>query len=266
MRPTCQAHDPLGFIPFNFSLRMPLTSLIERFRRGTHGATSGARAPSPSDVDALRTRARRRLIGMIVLVGAAILGFPWLFETQPRPMSADVRILSAAQSGSGAVDVSPRAVTGRVAQVVKISPPASAADEFAEPPRQTKAETQPATPVAPAPKPVLKESPRPVEKAVEKAAAKPAERKKADPKLEVKAAKSDVRYVVQFGAFSDVRAAREVRQKAERMGLKTYAQQVDTAQGKRIRVRLGPFAEKVEAEKALATLRKGGLNGNILTL
>ena len=92
---------------------------------------------------------------------------------------------------------------------------------------------------------------------------KPVE-KKTESKPEAK--DKDTRYVVQFGAFADVNAAREARQKAERMGLKTYAQQVDTPQGKRIRVRLGPFSDKAEADKALATLRKGGLNGNILTL
>jgi len=72
--------------------------------------------------------------------------------------------------------------------------------------------------------------------------------------------------VVQFGAFADVNAARETRQKAERMGLKTYAQQVDTPQGKRIRVRLGPYADKAEADKAAASLRKAGLPGAVLTL
>lgn len=104
---------------------------------------------------------------------------------------------------------------------------------------------------------------KPQAKPAEKSADKAADKKPAA-KPDNKA--SDTRYVVQFGAFADVNAARETRQKAERMGLKTYAQQVDTPQGKRIRVRLGPFADKAEADKALATLRKGGLNGNVLTL
>jgi len=282
---------------------MPLSSLLERFRRGANGTTSGARAPSPSDVEALRTRARRRLIGMVVLVGAGVLGFPWLFETQPRPMSPDVRIVQSGPHVQSEVDASSRAASGRVApaprreaQVANITPPAGSTN--APPPtearQESRAESQseavrPAS--KPAAKPTLKPSPgeparqpekvaaKPVEKAPEKAPekggqkpqAKPAEKsadkatdKKPDPKSDNKA--SDTRYVVQFGAFADVNAARETRQKAERMGLKTYAQQVDTPQGKRIRVRLGPFADKAEADKALATLRKGGLNGNVLTL
>lgn len=282
---------------------MPLSSLLERFRRGANGTTPGARAPSPSDVEALRTRARRRLIGMVVLVGAGVLGFPWLFETQPRPMSPDVRIVQSGPHAQGEADALSRAASGRVspaprreAQVANITPPADATN--AQPPaearQESRAESQAeATPPAPkpAPKPSLKPSTgeparqpekvaaKPAEKAPEKAPekvaqkpqAKPAEKsadkatdKKPDPKPDNKA--SDTRYVVQFGAFADVNAARETRQKAERMGLKTYAQQVDTPQGKRIRVRLGPFADKAEADKALATLRKGGLNGNVLTL
>lgn len=282
---------------------MPLSSLLERFRRGANGTTSGARAPSPSDVEALRTRARRRLIGMVVLVGAGVLGFPWLFETQPRPMSPDVRIVQSGPHAQGEADASSRAASGRVspaprreAQVANITPPADAtnAPPPAEARQESRAESQAeATPPAPkpAPKPSLKPSTgeparqpekvaaKPAEKAPEKSPekvaqkpqAKPAEKsadkatdKKPDPKPDNKA--SDTRYVVQFGAFADVNAARETRQKAERMGLKTYAQQVDTPQGKRIRVRLGPFADKAEADKALATLRKGGLNGNVLTL
>lgn len=282
---------------------MPLSSLLERFRRGANGTTSGARAPSPSDVEALRTRARRRLIGMVVLVGAGVLGFPWLFETQPRPMSPDVRIVQSGPHAQGEADASSRAASGRVspaprreAQVANITPPADATN--APPPvearQESRAESQAeATPPAPkpAPKPSLKPptgeaarqpekvAAKPAEKAPEKSPekvaqkpqAKPAEKsadkatdKKPDPKPDNKA--SDTRYVVQFGAFADVNAARETRQKAERMGLKTYAQQVDTPQGKRIRVRLGPFADKADADKALATLRKGGLNGNVLTL
>lgn len=264
---------------------MPLSSLLERFRRGATGTTPGGRAPSPSDVEALRTRARRRLIGMVILVGAGVLGFPWLFETQPRPMSPDVRIVQAGQHGVGEGDASPRAATGRVApaarreaQVANIRPPVEAADP-ATPlqARETRAESKPEP--KPEPKPEAKPAPKtsssesarqpekPVAKSTEKSPEKAADKtadKKPDAKPDNKP--GDTRYVVQFGAFADVNAARETRQKAERMGLKTYAQQVDTPQGKRIRVRLGPFADKAEADKALATLRKGGLNGNVLTL
>ena len=39
-----------------------------------------------------RTRARQRLIGAAVLVVAGIIGFPLLFESQPRPIPVDLPI------------------------------------------------------------------------------------------------------------------------------------------------------------------------------
>jgi len=43
--------------------------------------------------------------------------------------------------------------------------------------------------------------------------------------------------------------------------LKSYTQKVATASGERIRVRIGPFANEAEAEKARAKLTKIGLTG-----
>jgi DedD protein len=74
------------------------------------------------------------------------------------------------------------------------------------------------------------------------------------------------RFIVQFGAFSDVTKSREVRQKVERAGLKTYAQIAKTADGDRIRVRVGPFATKAEAEKAASKIKALDLPASILAL
>jgi len=74
------------------------------------------------------------------------------------------------------------------------------------------------------------------------------------------------RFIVQFGAFSDVAKSREVRQKVERAGLKTYAQVAKTADGDRIRVRVGPFATKAEAEKAASKIKALDLPASILAL
>ena len=74
---------------------MPLPSFLQRLRgKAASGQPEAEQPPlSASDVEATRVRARRRLIGMVVLVGAGIIGFPWLFETQPRPMSQDVEMV-----------------------------------------------------------------------------------------------------------------------------------------------------------------------------
>ena len=74
------------------------------------------------------------------------------------------------------------------------------------------------------------------------------------------------RFVVQVGAFADKKSAQDARQRLERKGLKTYAQVAKTKEGERIRVRLGPFESKAEADKAAATAQAAGLAGKVLTL
>ncbi|MEN9436184.1 MAG: hypothetical protein RIR09_839, partial [Pseudomonadota bacterium] len=60
--------------------------------------------------------------------------------------------------------------------------------------------------------------------------------------------------------------AREVRLKLERAGLKTYTQVVTPKEGKRIRVRVGPFATKNDAEKAAEKIKKLDLPAGVLEL
>jgi DedD protein len=74
------------------------------------------------------------------------------------------------------------------------------------------------------------------------------------------------RFVVQVGAFADPASARGVRLKLEKLGLKTYAQTAETKDGKRIRVRLGPFVSRAEADKAAARARDAGVASVVLTL
>jgi DedD protein len=74
------------------------------------------------------------------------------------------------------------------------------------------------------------------------------------------------RFIVQVGAFADADKAREVRDKLERSGLKTYTQVVDTKDGKRTRVRVGPFGSRAEADKAAERVKGAGLAGAVLAL
>jgi DedD protein len=74
------------------------------------------------------------------------------------------------------------------------------------------------------------------------------------------------RFIVQFGSFAEEGKAREVRQKVEKAGLKTYAQVAETSEGKRHRVRVGPFPTRAEAEKAANKIKSLDLPASILTL
>ena len=250
---------------------------------------------SQADLEVARVRARRRLIGMAVLVGAGVVGFPWLFETQPRPMSSDIVMV---QQGASAPAVSAASqkpgVQAQVKSVTKPSPgPDEPKEEFIdEPPKGSPASTR-AVEHAGASKPAeakvaavkLAETksgdkkaataegkaPTQTASAVKQAAAtKPAVATAAQAKTATASDKAPsaaaVRYIVQIGAYSDATTAHEARMKAERAGLKTYTQVIGSDASKKIRVRLGPFEDKAAADKAMATLRKAGLTGGLLTL
>lgn len=61
-----------------------------KFRQAGDSPTPSTR-PAES-VETLRQRARNRLIGSVVLVLIGVVGFPMVFDTQPRPMPVDVQI------------------------------------------------------------------------------------------------------------------------------------------------------------------------------
>ena len=75
-----------------------------------------------------------------------------------------------------------------------------------------------------------------------------------------------LRFVVQVGAFAEAARAKDTRSKLESAGLKTYTQVVETKEGQRTRVRIGPFADKVEADKVVAKIKALGLNASVLSL
>jgi DedD protein len=74
------------------------------------------------------------------------------------------------------------------------------------------------------------------------------------------------RYVVQVGAFAEAQKAREARQTLEKAGFKTYTQIINNNDGKRTRVRVGPIANKAEADKAAEKIKSLGLAAAVLTL
>jgi len=63
-------------------------------------------------------------------------------------------------------------------------------------------------------------------------------------------AAAEFRFALQVGAFANEENARKAQAKLEAAGFKAYLEDLQTSQGKRIRVRVGPFATRAEAEKA----------------
>jgi len=79
--------------------------------------------------------------------------------------------------------------------------------------------------------------------------AKPDTAPKAKAAAKAEPAKTKV-WFVQAGAFAQESNAQNVRLKLEGAGLQTLAESSDTKAGKLIRVRVGPFTTKAEAENA----------------
>jgi len=73
---------------------MGLLSFFKRKTEASPIAAGGNRSNNdPADeVMRARIRARQRLIGAAVLVVVGIIGFPLVFETQPRPIPVDIPI------------------------------------------------------------------------------------------------------------------------------------------------------------------------------
>ena len=72
--------------------------------------------------------------------------------------------------------------------------------------------------------------------------------------------------MVQVGAFAEAQKAQEARQTLEKSGFKTYTQVINNADGKRVRVRVGPFATKAEADKSAEKIKSLNLPAAVLTL
>jgi DedD protein len=243
-----------------------------KFRKGGDPSPSSRRPPET--IEAMRRRARHRLIGAGVLVLIGVIGFPVLFDTQPRPIPVDIAIEIPDRNKVKplAAPAQPAAQSPAVSGRVTVAPAPPKAPEISA------AVPQPALPPA-AEAPALAKTeptsePRPEPKAEPRLAAQPAppndDGEKAKALLEGSpvqvAASSEGRFVVQVGAFADPAKARATRLKVERAGLKTYTNVAETKDGKRVRVRVGPFVTRAEADEAATKLKGLDLPAAILTL
>ena len=259
------------------------------FRRGNASATNAQGNAQPESMEVVRKRAKHRLIGSAVLVLAGVVGFPLLFDTQPRPIAVDIpieipgkntvkplvlpstsakpEVVAAAPASTATVatasSLTPKEeiITEKAAVSVTIPAVAPVLPAQAAPKKEAKPEVKPES--KPEPKPVPKPEPKPAAKADDGARAKALldGQTAATP-----AATGEERLVVQVGAFADADKAKEVRQKLEKAGLKTYTQVAETKDGKRIRVRVGPFGSKAEADRAASKIKTLDLPAAVLTL
>jgi DedD protein len=271
-----------------FKLRLP-------GRLGSNATSADALSNTPAEnVEVIRKRARHRLMGSVILVLGAVVGLPLLFDSQPRPVAIDTPIVipdrnqvaplvapsavvkPAAPSKEIVVDASDvqqvPGVKSTVANVAALDPHEEMVtkDTKTAVKQETKPETKPETKQEQKvePKVEAKAEAKPEAKVESKTDAKDGAKAKAllDGKDASKPADAASRSVVQVGAFADLAKAKEARAKLEHAGIKTYTQDVDTKDGKRTRVRVGPFATKEEAEKTAEKIRKLNLQATVLKL
>jgi len=265
--------------------------LLSIFKRSNDAGSAAVAAPDA--VAAARQRARQRLIGATVLLSIGVIGFPLLFETQPRPIAIDIPIEIARKDGLpplllpaagpaltpasaavlAAVGTAPEADRLPARTATRAAPPEiveRAGDGGRDPGLKAgdASAPQPAAATATATAASVAAAPKPQAAASKPAIARPAEDgARAQALLNGQAASaSPARVVVQVGAYSDADKLREARQKLERLGLKTYTQVVEVDGAKRTRVRVGPFETRADADEAAARIKATGLPVAILNL
>ena len=232
----------------------------------------------------LKKRARRRLVGAIFFVSVVAVVLPMVMDHEPRQTVQDVEIRIPGQ------DEKPFApkfaippvekTTPKPAEVPAVPPVAATAAAVAEPAAKPTARVvEVAKDPRPAEKPVEKPAEKPAakpEKAPEKPAAKVPEKTVEKPKAEdakraaailagqpaeAKSTAKNGEYLVLIGAFSNEANVKSLRAKLGEEGIKTFSEPLDTPQGKKTRVRAGPFASREAADKALEKMKRIGISG-----
>lgn len=228
-----------------------------------------------------KKRARRRLIGAVALVLAAVIGLPMILDSEPKPLADDIAIQipskdkpvsataarPAQESGNRQADSSlddkeeivEPATAGAKPEVKPDAKPTAAQPPAA--PAQPKARDADKPNAAAQPVAVAKSETRSADDADDAARAKALLEGKPDPKA---AEKGHGKFVIQVAALATKEKVDELQAKLKQAGIKSYTQKVATESGDRTRIRVGPFTSKEEAEKVRAKIVKLGLNGTVV--
>jgi DedD protein len=246
-----------------------------KFRKGSDD--KAAPPPKSESIEAMRQRAVHRLIGAAVLVLAGVIGFPMLFDSQPRPIAVDIPIEIPDKNKARAATTAPVAEAPAAPAVAKADDIITEMkDERPAPKSEEKVASAPVKSTDDAAKNIAKQEPKPAPKPDTKPDTKPPASASVDAKaldaakaqalLDGTAAPASSRFVVQVAAFADASRANEARSKLEQAGLKTYTQVVETKDGPRTRVRVGPFTDKAEADRVASKIKALALTATVLTL
>ena len=218
-----------------------------------------------------RIRARRRLIGAVMLLALVVVTVPFLFDKEPPPPTVTIPLRIPSQNS---VDVASIQVPGSSAAVTSAVVPSSE-DKAAKPAAPTDAGTaKPASSKQNPPAQASKKDEKTPQKAdkgqqkPEKSEAKKQDAKKDQPKAKSQetakpAAAAKGSYYVQVAAISNEARAKELLKKIQGAGIPGYVEPVAVKNGKIWRVRAGNFPTSKAAEDARARVGLLGLTGKV---
>jgi len=216
----------------------------------------------------LKKRARRRLVGAIVLVTAVAVVLPMILDSEPKPATQSINIQIPSPE-AGVLTAKPEPLkpaeksTAAATSAPVLAEPSMApkAEPKAEPKPEPKSEVKAEAAVVAKTEPKVETKPQPApvpEKPVTRA---PATKAETPVKTKVPATGG---FVIQVAALSDAARAKELQEKIAGSGLKAYTEIVQTANGPVTRVRVGPYASRDAAEKARPSLQRLQLDGKVV--
>ena len=214
----------------------------------------------------LKKRARRRLVGAIAFAGLAAVILPMVMDEEPKQQVQDVQIRIP---GRDQTPFSPKLAkpagpaTSEKSPVSESAPVAPARPEAGKAPAVSKAA-----------EPAIDKPAKAAEKAAEKPPETPAKTVVAETRDEPQraaailagktvapAAPASGQYLVLIGAFSNPANVRQLQTKIGELGIKVITEPLDSPEGRKTRVRAGPFASREAAEKALERMKRIGVSG-----
>lgn len=236
--------------------------------------------PESDDQLALKKRARRRLIGAIVFASFAAVVLPMVMDEEPPAATPSIELNIPAQE-KGFVPPATGAAKAPAGAAAEPTPVPAAEPKLAavEPKAEAVAPAAPPEPAAEAAKPAARAPAKAAEtkapeKPVAKRESKPAKAEPAKPAPEAKRAQAlldgkggepnataNGPHVVLIGAFANPGNVQTLQKKLGELGLKVYTEPLDSPQGKKTRVRAGPFPNREAAERAVARMKSIGVGG-----
>ena len=204
----------------------------------------------------LKKRARRRLVGAASFALLAVAVLPLVMDEDAPPLGADIPVRIPGQDESRPP---PQAVSRAAPRPAEAESAAGTARSPGAPVPEGQAGAQAADAGSPA-----ADSPRPTAPPTTTAppTAQQPDAKRAQAILDDRQPPPQ-QYVLLIGAYAQASNVSALTARLAEIGIKTYTETLDMPQGRRTRVRAGPFASREAALQAQEKMKRIGVNGQL---